>query len=180
MLRVEATSLTKDHDLNPTNSEIIYTQKLLKLCQIVANKNEMADFIMNYRFKQTKLRNAEIYNDFYSGSERGADFDGIWQAELNLYYKENTSVVGYTNKGSTVINLNLCVIPYSGDNLSIANRVGNLIHEYCHLVGFTHTHALNYFCRKYMKRSVPYKVGRQAKIIALYLLEEGVVKWDML
>ena len=171
-----------DTRIEPYNS---YTNKILKLVQIVMNKQAMQEFIINYRcqyrngFSQTTLDNAQIFNAFYSGQERGGENDGIWQAEINYYYAK-TSTVGYTNVGSTLINTNTRLIPLAYDNESLADRVGNLVHEYCHLVGMDHSGPYSFWKKKERLYSAPYAIGHAAQSIAKAHLGMGSEVWNAL
>ena len=176
MLVVETKSITNSSSQQIDPYDFMYVEKLLKFCQIVMNKQEMTEFIINEKFAQCSFDNAEVHRRFYSGQERGSDWDGIWEAEINIYYDPGT-VIGYTNKGSTVININTYTIPMTSRDKDIANRVGNLVHEYCHLVGMTHSPSWQWWRKKSMRRSAPYKIGSMAKRIARNLLEMEEVKW---
>jgi len=176
MLTVECKSLTSATLDYPLFSQRRNTYKLLKLCQIVMNSQELGEYILNMRFEQTKYDNAEVYRRFYSGQERGTNFDGIWQAEINLYRKDN-NIIGYTNKGSTIININLCTIPFNDNLIDISYRVGNLIHEYCHLVGLRHAPRWQFWRYWRRKFSAPYRIGNKSRAIAENLLGSGEVEW---
>jgi hypothetical protein len=175
MLLVETKSVTVEGE--PAQMfELTYVNKLLKLCQIVMNHIYMQDFIMNSSFTQTRDSNAELFHKFYSGKERRTDNDGVWEAEINVYYRDN-GILGYTWSNSTEININALEIPMNKNPLAISARVGNLVHEYCHLVGMKHSPKWKFWLWKRRKKSAPYKIGYEARGIARFLLEQGEVVW---
>lgn len=183
MLLIEQGRLTYNyHPLDLT--DMIYTVNLLNLMQEVVNDTRLAEFILNFEYKgsnsfaQTKDTNAEVYLKFYSGNERGNGNDYIWQANVN-YYNGPYNIVGFTRHGETTINCNLHAVPISNDPVLIIKRFKNFVHEYCHLVGLTHTTGTwDFWSKRKWKYSAPYAIAEKAGDIAREKLDKGYYQWN--
>lgn len=174
MLIVEATSVTRNGQRSLVKTEeLMFMLKMLKLCQIVMNHQQMSEFILNTEFTQTCLSSYEVFDKFYSGNERSSGSDGIWQARINFYYKNN-STIGYTNKKSKLINCNEKYIQLNIEPVLVL--IANLVHEYCHLVGLTHS-SWQWWKKRQRRFSAPYAIGYEAGDLAATLINTGEVKW---
>ena len=112
--------------------------------------------------------NKEVYEMFMSGATKlDPNKDGDIDLYLALYYSYK-GVIGYTKPSSS---LNIWVNTkffYSRLKTRKGNSqiIANIVHEYCHLLGFKH----EFFRCKKREHSVPYAVGRIAGNIAYEML----------
>lgn len=63
-----------------------------------------------------------------------------------------SAAIGYTTKGSNTIHVNLRKL----DSLTVADYAGNICHEICHLIGYSHGNNIKTLKKTY---SVPYALG---------------------
>ena len=121
--------------------------------------DDIEKMILDYNFTQTTETNGRILERFNSGAERGSRVDGIWQAQISAYYKRWSSAVARTFTNSQEIQMNMAKHSFTERAI-----VTTLIHEYCHLVGMTHTRRMT----NDRDDSCPYAIGVQ--IAEMYML----------
>lgn len=122
------------------------------------NQQELLDYILNFKnqygdnqFLQTEKSNSWHLNQFTSGSELGTKIDHVWDSVI-AYFNSTTEIYGYIDGKQKIIYLNEM---YLGRNMpAICNT---LIHEYCHMVGMTHS-LLNPG-DKIWAQTAPYAIG---------------------
>lgn len=90
--------------------------------------------------------NAEIIDHLLSGDCQFTDADGSIDLKLVMYYKRWSSVVGYFDGTPLTIFINR---KFFSSHIDIAS---NLLHEYFHLMGYSHYKAF--------QTSVPYTANR--------------------
>jgi hypothetical protein len=148
--------------------------KALDLLEWAINEQELREFILHFKnqfkflcFLQTDESNEKILQRFVQGSERGTGADYEWDFVVDFFTAEG-GIIGFTKEGDTTISLNT---NYLGRMLpEICNTLG---HEYCHLVGMTHSfdnpgweiwsQTAPYAIGQYIQYMVEKKLGLEAK-----------------
>ncbi len=112
----------------------------LELIRWAVNEPEFWDYILKFRnqygrkqFLQTTETNARVLERLINGSERGSEVDNEWDFLIDTFESDG-SLIAYVEEDGTVIHLNS---QHMGR--SIAEVCNTLVHEYCHLVGLTHS-----------------------------------------
>jgi hypothetical protein len=123
---------------------------------------------VNERFYDTDDNNAMVYEKLVSGAdELNPARDGDIDLFLCLYYKAN-NVIGYTNPGTNEIYINkLYFLPRLHTREGICDIVNNVVHEYMHKVGYSHS----FFNSAKRPYSVPYAVGNLAGECMAYFMK---------
>ena len=101
---------------------------------------------------------------FVEANERGL-YDSDYEIDFTItFYFRSNRVIGYTNYGSIVINLNTSFL-----GLELPKIVNTLIHEYCHLVGHHHS----YYNPGWgiWNNTAPYYIGHLAQRYAETMLD---------
>lgn len=136
-----------------------------------ASDDMIREYQKNYLWRETdkKLTNEDIYKIIMQGNEK---MRPETLGEMNINIKKYKSpwwningrkVVGWTNPGSSKwINVNWRFY----DNYDVHQMVGNIVHEWIHLLGFLHGNVN-------MREEVPYVVGKIAATIAKEKLENN-------
>lgn len=146
--------------------EIVNSEEFKRKVIGYIRPNGKREYAKNYLWNDSKVRlsNEQIYNIIMTGDERSLP-NTI--AEANLYIRSYKckwwqrlgscrKVIGYTNPSSSKwINVNWKF--YS--HYEVHEMVGNLMHEWIHLLGFLHGN-------QNLHEEVPYVVGRIASQIA--------------
>lgn len=133
--------------------------------RLVINSSELSNYILNFKnqygsrhFLQSDKSNKWHYNQFISGSELGSSSDNAWDSVIS-FFSSTTEIIGYTDGKQKTIYLN---DKYMDRDLpSICNT---LIHEYCHLVGMSHS----FFQSNEWPQTAPYAIGCYTQ----YLIEK--------
>lgn len=136
-----------------------------------ANDDMVREYQKPYLWKEVnkKLTNEEIYQIIMQGNEKMRP-DTIGEMNINIkkykspwYNYKGRNVVGWTNPSSSKwINVNWRFY----DNYDVHQMVGNITHEWIHLLGFLHGN-------QNMREEVPYVVGKIAANIAKEMLEQN-------
>jgi len=136
----------------------------LDLIRWAINEQEFWDYVLNFQnqygcrqFLQTTETNARVLERLINGSERGSEIDNEWDFLISQF-DSNGSLIAYVDEDGTVINLNS---EYLGR--SIAEVCNTLVHEYCHLVGLTHS-----FLdpgRNIWSQTAPYAIGQYIQYV---------------
>ena len=141
---------------NSNNPVVI---QAIDLVQWAINEREFRDYVLNFRnqyerrqFLQTTETNARVLERLINGSERGSTIDNEWDFVIDQFESDG-SLIAYVDEDGTVINLNSEYM-----DRSIAEVCNTLVHEYCHLVGLTHS-----FLdpgRNIWSQTAPYAIGQ--------------------
>ncbi len=133
-------------------------EKALALMKLVIEGDEFKSRVLSHTYKGKKtfvdnggFTNQQIYDKILAGAETwNKEVDEEMDIELELYYALS-STVGYTYPDSKRIWMNTRFFtPYTAAEVS-----HNIMHEWMHKLGFTHSSSSN-AARPY---SVPYAVG---------------------
>jgi hypothetical protein len=109
-----------------------------------------------FQFSSTNLTNEQVYEKFMKGRQVG-DKEDDFEMDIDLTgYRARTNTIGYTYPSVVGTWLNKKFL----DWYTPANVCGNVSHEYCHKIGFSHDYAWT----KQRAHSVPYAIG--------YMIEE--------
>ena len=135
------------------------------------NHESFRKFIRDYTqldgtqmFKQTKHSNEWHLKRFVEGNERLKAKKGDFEMDLDIkFYFKNNKVIGYTRKGSIEINLNTKYL-----YRQVPSIVNTLVHEYCHLVGMTHSYRNPGW--DFWLQTAPYAIGLKAEEMVSRLL----------
>lgn len=167
-------ALTFKTNISIFNADTVMTEKIRtaeSLIKRVVASDKFRDQVLNHTFNGVKtfvdnggFTNEQIYQKILDGAER---LNGIknntMDMEMEMYY-EYTSTVGYTYSGSPRIYANERFY----NNYSPASMTSNMIHEWLHKLGFTHT---SYYTSS-RDSSVPYAIGYIMRTIAASLPAE--------
>lgn len=125
-------------------------QKIDQACALintVVNSELFAQKFLRARMTELNgLTNEQALEQIRSGDCLFSDKDGTIDLKLVLYYKRWSRVVGYTNGTPMTIWINR---KFFSTPVSIGS---NLLHEACHLIGFSHY--------KSWETSLPYTMNR--------------------
>lgn len=151
---------------NYTDAQNEKIAEVARRIEIVLNSYEFRDAVLNFEWKDefhfanTEMSNQEVYDYIMGGMET---LSGIEDNEMNVdvtMYYSRRGVVGYTYPSSDRIWTNSKFF----NRYSFGGVAGNLVHEWCHKLGFKHDS--NRTSRR--AYSVPYAIG--------YIVEELVDK----
>lgn len=130
----------------------------ITLVKKVVGTEAFRNRVLNHSYNGTKtyannngLTNSQIYQTILDAAERLRPVkNNTLDVGVKLYY-ENSSIVGYTNRTITYINVNTKFFNQFDPN----EVAGNLFHEWLHKLGYGHDSAAT-ARRPY---SVPYAIG---------------------
>lgn len=152
--------------------EIVNSEEFKRKVIGYVRPNGKREYAKNYLWNDSKvtLSNEQIYSIIMNGNER---IIPNTESEANLFIRSYkckwwqrlgpcNKVIGYTNpSGSKWINVNWKFYA----KYDVHEMVGNLMHEWIHLLGFLHG-------KQDLHQEVPYVVGRIASQIAKEKLAE--------
>lgn len=132
----------------------------INLVQWVVNQGDLRSYILNFTnrfgekcFLQTRRTNLWHLEAFESGNERGSGRDRIWNIEIR-YFDGSSGISAYTIPGDRKVWVNRTLL--DGE---VSDVCSTLVHEYCHLVGMTHSLLDE---RGEWMQSAPYAIGAYA------------------
>jgi len=138
-----------------------------KILTYIRNSNAKNEFSRNYLWnnREMPLSNSEIYELLISGDEKTVP-NSLGEMNLNIQKYRSSwrkkNVIGYTNpRTSKWIHVN----SRQYDHIAVSKMVGNLTHEWIHLLGFLHG-------KNNIREEVPYVVGRIAGELAKEILDK--------
>ena len=140
-----------------SQSERAKLEAAFALIEKVVNSEEFKDRFINFLNKEDErsfksnqgLTNEKIFEQFMAGRELLLpDTVGEMNFYLKLYHKRFSNVLGWTSRSSNLININKKFFK----NFKPNEVAGNLVHEWLHKLGFSHSSAKEH-------DSVPYGVG---------------------
>lgn len=130
MVKIDINKITNDEDL----------KYALSLIEWVINEQEFRDYILNFKnsygehkFLQTKNDNRWHLNSLIFESENKDGTLCYWDFEIK-FFESDTEITGFVEPNKKVINLNSKRL-----NRSMASICKTILHEYCHIVGMTHS-----------------------------------------
>lgn len=128
----------------------------------IINSLEFKTAVLNADLIRTNgLKNSEVYDLFMSGKDQYEETaDHELDIKITLYYSRGRTV-GYTYPGTKRTWINRKFFSSYG----YETIVSNIVHEYCHNLGFTHP------SRGYTHKNVPYTYGDVAFALCEMLLE---------
>jgi len=140
-------------------AKLLQSAKLLE--QVIATPL-FKEMFLEAKFIETKgMSNAQILAKFLSGQETTTvNADGELDLNITMYSKPWSKVIGYTYLNSIATYINSKFFK----SFSLSGVAGNIAHEYCHQIGFTHND------KSQWKKTVPYTVGRIVVEIADMLI----------
>ncbi|HLT23246.1 MAG TPA: hypothetical protein VKZ84_07375 [Bacteriovoracaceae bacterium] len=156
---------------NFTKDEVQKVEKALAIIKHIINSDEFHDLVLDYTFEGEKqfnennnYTNAEIYQLILLGAEiiGNRQANNTMDVELELY-EDSSKTIGYTYPNTTRIWMNRKYF----SKYTPAQVAGNLMHEWMHKLGFTHTLKWN----KDRQHTVPYAIG--------YLIEDLATKMNL-
>lgn len=120
-------------------------------------------YAKKYQFKKNKsLNNQEVYQTIIDGADKyDRSIDNKIDMILCPYYSSK-NVIGYTYSNRKEVWLNFKYYRDRYNDFQISDIVGNILHEWIHNAGFTHSFKRNN-TRKY---TIPYAVGYISRDIA--------------
>ena len=155
-----------------TEKEVFKLANALNVLQIVVNSQEFKTRVLaftyrgEFRFFETNLSNARVYDMFMSGRQYNEQTDDYeMDIDLTIYHSRWSSTVGYTYPNTVRTWINRKFFSRYG----LAEICGNVAHEYCHKIGFEHSvHPTP--SRPF---SVPYGIGNIVEELAKKYLKNG-------
>lgn len=160
-----------------TQSDAAKLKRAIDMLQIVINSPLFRHEILDYKtvahggFAQTNESSHRILERFVEGAERGSEIDNEIDLHLFFYINRWGRAIAYTTKGSIEINLNK---KYFGTR-GIAELANTLIHEYCHLVGMTHSYRNPGW--SIWNHTAPYAIGNLVEKAVLSILGEAPISY---
>lgn len=156
---------------NFSKEDIQKVEKAITIIKKIINSDEFHDLVLEYTFQgsktfndNNKYTNEEVYQLILLGSEiignRAAN--NTMDVELELY-EDGSKTIGYTFPHTTRIWMNRKYF----NRYTPAQVAGNLMHEWMHKLGFSHSLKWN----KDREHSVPYAIG--------YLIEDLAEKLNL-
>jgi hypothetical protein len=168
---IPALAMSWDADIYMTNFKPHQEDKVRKAVSIIKRvvaSHEFKERVLNYTYKGNKqfidnagLTNAEVYQKLLEGAEKMGNTakNNTLDVELELY-NQKTSTIGYTYPNTVRIWMNTKYF----NKYTPTKVADNLMHEWMHKLGFTHSVAWS----KDRDHTVPYAIG--------YLIEELAAK----
>lgn len=127
----------------------------LEMVEWAVNQVELHDFIEHARFAQTDRDGKWHLDRFLSGDERGTGSDRALNFEIIFVdLQSGTAAVTYPDRNIVVLNTRFM-------DRSLPEICNTLVHEYCHLVGMTHS--LEFPGWGIWYRSAPYSIGMKVE-----------------
>lgn len=146
----------------------------LSLLTKVLNSEEFKESVTEFtylgkpQFVQAGMSNEAVYQALLNASENfKPGIDHIADFDLRLYtppWYKKWSVVGYTYPNGSTIHMNR----YYFDSFEVWEIAANLVHEWCHKLGFAH----DYKRTKRRPFSVPYAIGDIVEDLGERMAEE--------
>lgn len=145
--------------VNTTSTQRAKFDKAIEMIKELVASDEFKSMVLNHTYNGKKTyvdnggyTNAQIYQKILDGAETlKPTKNNTMDMEVELYYANNTTV-GYTYANSKRVWVNRKYF----DTNSVSSVAANLVHEWLHKLGFTHSVSYN-AARDY---SVPYAIGR--------------------
>jgi hypothetical protein len=165
-ISINAFALTVEfHSIENFKSADIEKLNLAKhLIEVVLNSHEFKSKVLNFKFRGKKqfvqnngMSNRQIYETLMAGAERfpkSSEANQQMDVDLEIYFPkwwQNQKVLGYTTPDDPIIHINRSF--YS--SAEVQDLAMNIVHEWCHKVGFDHDFKTN-DRRPY---TVPYAIG---------------------
>lgn len=151
--------------------------KAIALADKVVNSELFKQRILNFRYTYSSgrwwwkkwytvpafrwndgLSNQQVYNLVMSGKEHGSQADSEIDVDITLVMARHNGVLGYTYPDT----LRTWIYSWFFDSADLSEIVGNIVHEWCHKVGFDH----EYNRTSLRQYTVPYGIGYIAEEIA--------------
>lgn len=145
------------------SNDLIKLNKAVKYIEEYLNSGEFENFVKSYSFEDsngnivrkfhyTELSNEEVFAKIKSGSEvLTPEHDGEADIEIELDRSWTRNVIGYTYPTTPM----QWIYAKFFINWSAEEIAGNILHEYCHKLGFDHEYKWTHD-REF---SVPYALG---------------------
>ena len=153
-----------NHSTNFNNYQKAKLNSAIILLQKVVNSAEFKSRVLNFKYNgnyqfanNDGMSNSAIYDLIMSGAEvLSPESDNEIDIDITLYSSWFSRVIGYTYPGT----LRTWVNAKYFNNMSTAGISSNIIHEWCHKLGFGH----DFNSTSKRPYSVPYAIG--------YIVEE--------
>lgn len=150
-------------------SEEAKMKKAIEIIKLVVATEEFKEKILNYSYNGENkfvdsqgLTNAQIYQKILEGAERlSPTVNYTMDGEIELFF-EDSRTIGYTYQNTPRIWVNTKYF----STYTAAGVAHNLMHEWMHKLGFTHSSSWN----ASREHSVPYAVGYILGDIGNYFL----------
>jgi hypothetical protein len=152
---------------NFTESEKQRLIEVIPMLEKAVNSVDFFERVRFYAYEQVKSytmghSGEQVYNSIMNGNEK---LSGVSDYEIDIdltiytvpWYKSGKSVIGYTYPSTLRTWINRAFFR----SFTHAEIAGNLMHEYCHKLGYGHS--FNWTPSR--KDSVPYAVGNIVKDI---------------
>jgi hypothetical protein len=132
-------------------------QQALIIFDTIINSNDFREQFLEKGFvRKQRYSTKEIYQLIHSGVEYETQPDNVINLKMQVYPEYN----GGSEVGKTVNGIIMTYAGYIREN-GVGCYAAHLIHEYCHVVGFSHA-----FLRMPLRnRTVPYRAGEIAEKI---------------
>ena len=147
-----------------TSSDLAKLARAVHAIETVMNSQELKDKIINFTYNGKRefvqnegMTNEQIYNYLMAGGEihpKVRPQDGMMDVELQLYKPklfQSKRVIGYTDPSYFTIYVNQNYFRPA----AISDIADNMVHEWCHKMGFDH----DFKSTARRPYSVPYAVG---------------------
>lgn len=146
---------------NFTKDEYNKFQRAISLGEQVLNSIEFKNKVLSAKFRETDNKsNKEIYDMFMSGKDAfNKEIDSDIDIYISMYYSAN-KVIGYTYPSTYKTWMNRKFFK----KFDVTEILGNLVHEYCHNLGFGHN------IRVGRSNTVPYRIGYIARDLGKFYL----------
>jgi hypothetical protein len=144
--------------INFSSAEQEKMDHAIEIIKLVVATEEFKNRVLNHTFNGSKTfvdnggySNAQIYQMILDGAEKLSPYkNNTIDAEVELYYA-STNVIGYTYPSSKRIWVNTKYF----NSYTAAGVAHNLMHEWLHKLGFTHSSSWT----ASRSSSVPYAIG---------------------
>lgn len=169
--------------LNPkvrggTLDQRVFFSNAFVVLKEVINSELFQDEILDFnRYTYTKDSPREIYRKFMSGDDLYESFkkyDREMDVDVTIYLNRTTRTIGYTYPNTRRQWINSKFVKYNKLE-GIKKIIMNVVHEYCHNMGYKHPRAWT----KTRKNSVPYYLGYAAGRVAAELMSSGEFKDEL-
>jgi hypothetical protein len=128
--------------------DMVKVKKALSLLCKVVNSTQFRDGILYTTYTSTNDSPTEILAKMYKANERNTGDDYEMDFSLQYYNSWWSKVIGYTVPSSVWVWLNWKYHMH----FTPSQMAGNLMHEFCHKIGYDHSSHRDY-------SSVPYYAG---------------------
>lgn len=135
---------------NFTLREMEIAKTGLKLLNDALNDKQFHEMVLATRFVGTKDSSVVILEKLLSGADHlDPRKDNIMNVQFVMYYNWFSRAIGYVLDGDRTIYVNR---KYFGGSNGAVNFASNCLHEYLHLIGYSHSSARDF-------GSPPYKMN---------------------